>query len=453
MDKSEFYDVVGKLIVPLLTGSFIAGEIESSQRDFEVALGKSNSILLLKPTKIDDYRIILKRGQAFKSFEVNLARSIVHEIEKISNLNIHNKMYLSKLHNMVIEKSLIESITEAGSATVLGIINGLEKWSSRTYEGESVKLGILVNLGANADSVNPVNYSEILGSDFFALFTDGVSSFVEFDKSGSLLGYVNLKNPKVVPTISPYVFDKLARACNDKRIGIVLTEKGDILIFFARQLLFAKRNGNWCVYSHDEVIRLLYNNASYTAKQIRRSIYNTALDCSFSYKGACLVYINTDKTLEALSHIDAADIISEEHFNLKKKLELEESEKLYNISNAKIIVERYSLSYEEFLNKYKYKKTMSIRKIVAGKKLFELDRKLVEEMTSVDGATIVDHDGSIIAVGAIVKIEAGSQGGGRLAATTTMAKYGVSIKVSQDGVIQGFGADKNGKVKQIFNFG
>ena len=68
MDKNEFYEVVGKLIVPLFTGSFLAGETESSQRDLEVALGKGNSVLL-KPSKMDDYRIILKRGQAFKSFE------------------------------------------------------------------------------------------------------------------------------------------------------------------------------------------------------------------------------------------------------------------------------------------------------------------------------------------------------------------------------------------------
>lgn len=452
MDKTEFYDIVGKLIVPLFTGSFLAGEIESSQRDLEVALGKGNSILL-KPTKLDDYRIILKRGQPFKSFEVNLIRAIIHEIGDISNLNIEDKMYLRQLQDMAIEKALVESLTENGSETVLGIINDLEKWASRTYEGATVKLGIMVNLGVNSDSTNPVHYSEVLNKDFFALFTDGVSSFIEFDKSGILLGYMNLKNPKSVPTISPYVFDRLARVCNDKRIGIVLTEKGDILIFFSRQLVFAKRNGDWCVYSHDEVIRLLQNNVSYTAKQIRRAIYNTALDCSFAYKGACLVYINKDKTLDALNHIDAADIISEEHFNMKKELELAEAEKLYNIANAKKIIDKFSLTYEDFLNKNHYTKTMSIRKIVAGKKLFELDRKLVEEMTSVDGATIVDYDGTIIAVGAIIKIEAGSQGGGRLAATTTMAKYGVAIKVSQDGIMQGFSVDKQGRVKQIFNFG
>ena len=333
MGKEEFYDVVSKLIVPLFTGSVLAGEIESSQRDMEVALGAGNSVLL-KPSKIDDYRIVLKRGQAFKSFEVNLLRSIIRELYKISLLNIQDALYLRNLQNMAIEKALVESLTESGSSTILGIINGLEKWGSRTYEGSTVKLGIMVNLVQNADSINQVNYSQILNSDFFALFTDGISSFIEFDKTGYLLGYLNIKNPKSVPTICPYVFDKVARMCNDKRVGIVLTEKGDILIFYSRQLVFAKRNGLWCVYSHEEIIRLLYNNVSYTAKTIRRAIYNSALDCSFAYKGACLVYINKDKTKQALSHINAADIISEEHFNIKKQMELEEAEKLYNIGNA-----------------------------------------------------------------------------------------------------------------------
>lgn len=452
MEKEEFYNIVGKLIVPLFTGSYLAGEMESSSRDLEVALGKHNSILL-KPTKLDDYRIILKRGQAFKSFEVNLLRSIIHEINEISDSGIEERMYVSKLHQVAIEKALVESLTDTGSETILGIISALEAWSSRTYEGATVRLGILVNLGQNADHVNPVHFSDVLNKDFFALFTDGVSSFAEFDKSGMFLGYVNLKNPKSVSTISPYVYDRLSRICNDKRVGIVLTERGDILIFYARQLIFAKRNGNWCVYSHEEIIRLLYNNVSYTAKQIRRAIYNTALDCSFAYKGACIVYINKDKTLDALNHIDVADIISEEHFDMKKQIELEEAEKLYNLPNAKAVVDKFSLSYEDFLNKNKITKTMAIRKIINGKKLFELDRKLVEEMTSVDGATIVDHDGTIIAVGAIIKIEAGSQGGGRLAATTTMAKYGVAIKVSQDGIMQGFSVDKQNRVKQIFNVG
>ena len=453
MEKAEFYGFVNKLIIPLFTGSFIAGETESSSRDLEVALGKSNSVLL-KPSKLDEYRIILKRGQPFKSFEVNLIRAILEEMTNIAVYDFKDPVYVNKLQSVAIEKALIESITETASSTIIGIISLLESWATRTYEGSNVSAGIFVNL-ANVEDAEKgtVSYIDIMNKDFFALLTDGVSSFVEFDKNGYLLGYTNLKNIKSAQTVSPYIYDRVARSCNDKRIGIVLTDKGDILIFHARQLLFAKRAGKWCVYSHDEVIRLLYNNVSYTAKQIRRAIYNTALDCSFGYKGACIIYLNKDKTIDALKYIDSADIISNSHFEMKKQIELEEADKLYNLGNARHIRDDYNCNFEEYLDRNLCFKSKAIIKIIAGKKLHELDRKLLEELVSIDGATVIDFDGTIIAVGAIIKIEAGSLGGGRLAATKSMARYGVGIKVSQDGVMQGFSADKHGKIKQIFNVG
>ncbi len=452
MDKLQFYDFVNKLIVPLFTGSYVAGETESSSRDLEVALGKRNSVLL-KPSKTDEYRIILKRGQAFKSFEVNIIRAILEEMTVISSYDFNNAVYLQKLQGVAIEKALIESVTDTASETIIGIISVLEKWSTRTYEGNNVSMGIFVNLSALNEKEKSVSYIDIIDNDFFARLTDGISSFIEFDKNGKLNGYVNLKSTKFAPTVSPYMYDRVARSCNDKRIGIVLTTKGDILIFYSRQLMFAKRNGRWCVYSHDEVIRLLYSNVSYTAKQIRRAIYNTALDCSFGYKGACIIYLNKDKTREALQHIDGADIISKPHFEIKKQIEIEEAGKLYNLNKPKENERDYNCSYEEFMDKYNCIKSKSIATIISGKKLYELDRTLLEELVAIDGAMVVDFDGTIIAVGAIIKIEAGSLGGGRLAATKNMAKYGVGIKVSQDGVMQGYSADKHGRVKQIFNVG
>ena len=453
MTKEEFYETVNDLFVPLFTGSFVAGEIESSSRDLEVALGKSNTVLL-KPSKMDDYRIILKRGQAFKTYEVNLIRSILSELNYIAQMQITDGIYLAHLREMAIEKSLVESITDVGVDTVLGILRGLEAWSTRTYEGEDLGFGVLVNLAASTDDANTVKYNKIMNNDFFSLFTDGDSSFIEFDVYGNMLGYVSLKNPKKVSTISPIFFDKVARVCNERRVGLVLTKRGDILIFYNRQLMFAKRHGTWCVYCHDEIIRLLQGNVSTGAKQIRRAIYNTAFDCSYSHHGACIAYLDKDRTRDALMHIDAADIISEEHFNIKKELELEEAGKLYNMSNAKAIEEKYNVTYNEFLQKHQFVKTMMLRKVISGRKLFELDRQFVEEMTSVDGAIVVDHDGTIIAVGAIIKIEAGSKGGGRLAATQTLAKYGVAIKVSQDGIMQGFAYDKKiKKVKELFYVG
>jgi hypothetical protein len=71
-------------------------------------------------------------------------------------------------------------------------------------------------------------------------------------------------------------------------------------------------------------------------------------------------------------------------------------------------------------------------------KFQELDRRFRQELLAIDGATLIGHDGTVLAVGAILKIEGGSTGGGRLAAAQTLSQYGLGIKVSQDGPIQGF---------------
>ena len=455
MEKTEFYKVVNKLILPLFTGSFIDGEEESSTRDSEVAFGKRNS-LLIKPSKLDEYRLILKRGQPFQNFEVNLLRSILNEIDKISALGLDDESYVSVLQNNAIEKSICASISDSETANIMfGIITELEKWAARTYEGKKIAIGIIINTSIDtSDQPETISYSDIMAKDFFALLSDGIDSYIEFDKKGNLAGYVQMERVKKVPNIAPYEFEKVARYCNEKRIGIVLTQNGDFLIFKNRELLFSKRMGTWNIYSHEEVIQLLSNRGNYSLKDIRRSVYYTALDTSFAYSGGCIIYLNKDTVEGALTHINAHDILDEKYFEIKKKQELEDAGKLYNLQTLATVEAIYNVPYQIFLEQQHCVKAECLRKIISGKPFHELSRKLRQELVSMDGATVIDSEGTIIAVGAILKIEAGSDGGGRLAAATTLSKYGIAIKISQDGILKAFYQDKkNGKVKTLFTVG
>jgi hypothetical protein len=67
----------------------------------------------------------------------------------------------------------------------------------------------------------------------------------------------------------------------------------------------------------------------------------------------------------------------------------------------------------------------------------------------IDGATILNYQGEILAVGAIIKISGGT-GGGRLAATETLAPHGTAIKISADGMVKAFNAVKGGKPEVAF---
>jgi len=456
MEKVEFYKIVDKLILPLFTGSFIDGEEESSTRDSEVAFGKKNS-LLIKPSKTDEYRLVLKRGQPFQTFEVNLLKAILAELNNISQLEFADDSYISVLQENAIEKSICKSIcdNEETVTSMFGIINELEKWAARTYEGKKTAIGIIINLAVDiSEQAEVLKYHDVINKEFFALLSDGVDSYVEFDKKGNLIGYVQMNKVKKMPSIAPLEFVNVSRYCNERKIGIVLTKTGDFLIFKNRNLLFSKRAGNWNIYSHEEVIQLLSYRGNYSLKDIRRSVYFTALDTSYAYNGGCIVYLNKDMADSALMHINAHDIIDERYFEMKKAQELEYAGRLYNLQTLSSVEAVYNVPYLTFLQEQKCIKSQTLRKLINGKPFHELSRKLRQELVSMDGATVIDSDGTIIAVGAILKIEAGSEGGGRLAAATTLSKYGVAIKISQDGVIKAFYPDKkNGKVKTLFTVG
>ncbi len=454
MLKEEFYKIVENMILPLFTGTVINGEELSSSRDSEVAFGKQNT-LLIKADKSDEYRLVLKRGQAFKSFELNLLKSILNEINFISTLELKDANYVRTLQLHAVEKSICLSIVDEETAsTMLGIIGELEKWSSRTYEGMQVALGIIIDQSSNSIQADKLHYSQIMNKEFFALLSDGINSYIKYDREGNLIGSIQLSKSSRFACIAPNDYEDIAKFCNDKYIGIVLTPVGDLLIFKNRTLLFAKRSGQWNVYSHEELVRLLSNRGSYSVKEIRRSIYYTALDSSFKYSGGCIVYLNSDMVENALTHINAHDILDEKYFEIKKAQVIANANKLYNLASLSQVEATYDVSYDEFLENQKCYKAKCLRKIIGGKPFQDLNRKLRQELVGMDGATVIDADGTVIAVGAILKIEAGSEGGGRLAAATTLAKYGIAIKISQDGMLKAFYADKKlGKIKTLFTVG
>lgn len=441
MEKDKFYTVLTKLILPLFTGSILMGEEESSSREAEVALGKQNS-LLIKPDKTADYRFIMKRGRPYQSFEISLLKNILHELNEINDSSLYDPTYLLTLQEKAVEKAVCDSVDSSASSVMLGLVNALTRWSHRTYEGKPVNFGIIINLADNCEDRN-LHYSNIVATDFFALLSDGKKSFIEFNREGYLIGYVALNKIKSYVTTAPNDYAYIAKYCGDRKIGVVLTETGDMLIFKNKSLMFSKRRGKWNIYSHEEVVQLLSYRSTHSVKEVRRAVYLTALDCSFKYSGGIIVYLKRDMSSLALTHIDARDILHENYYNTKKQQQLEEADKLYNLNQSQDIKDYYADDFETFLAKNCCFKSICLKQIIQGKKFQDLNRQMREDILAMDGATIIDYDGTIIAAGAILKIEAGSiSGGGRRAAAIALAKYGVALKISQDGEIQGFASDK-----------
>ncbi len=136
--------------------------------------------------------------------------------------------------------------------------------------------------------------------------------------------------------------------------------------------------------------------------ELRKAVYEACLDASFARSGACI--------------------------GLLRKGELD------RFHNQKV-VEPADLFATCTSHKAR------IAKEVVRSRLFQnIPRGIRKELLALDGALILKHDGEVLAAGAIVELQGvgRSNQGGRSAAAKALSRFGLGIKVSEDGLIAGY---------------
>ena len=430
----------------MFTGSEIVGEEESGPRDACVAQGVGGA-LLVKFDKEDDYRFVIKRVQPFKNFEISLVKSIIDEMQSIYRAGLETA-YIHGLESSVIQRAICKALSPSAHRTLEKVLALVSNWGLRTYEGNKAKFGFIISNRKAPKDINPnMKIAQILKQDFIALLSDGIHTGIEVSSDGFLVGYQAFTKQAKEDLLTPYEYLNLASLCTGSKVGVGLSIDGDVLVFKDKQLLFAKRNGAWVCFSHEEIIGKLAERSG-EVEELRRAIYLSALDTSFARNGGCLVHVNNSDKYNVLKHISSADILFKDGYDFKMQESINQS-----FFRTGDVQESYK-PYDEFLKEERCNKSATLIKIINGRKFQELSRKLRQELMAIDGATIIDYEGNIMAVGAIIKIEAGSTGGGRLAAAKTLSNYGVSMKISNDGRIEGFRMDRSKlRVKPIFVIG
>jgi hypothetical protein len=144
--------------------------------------------------------------------------------------------------------------------------------------------------------------------------------------------------------------------------------------------------------------------------RLRKAIYESALDASFARTGA------------GIGVVAGGD-----------------SEKQWK---------RIATKSDDYLFPAKSNKAKALVAMIRRKRFNALDRRFRQELLAIDGATIISHQGVILAVGAILKIKGGSASGGRLAAAQELSRLGLGIKISQDGPIRGYRGTQRSRGKE-----
>lgn len=401
MNEQLLREIAGDFLEPLISGSRLeVGSSPSKKGDACVARRDICSIEF-KADKPDLYRLTLRRSQPFERdgagrvSEKKVIESFVDVVRTMAGglVTPYKGDILAAFPRRVVAKALSSDL--AMQDTLLAALDQLALWAGQQYEGKPITAALGFDPQLNGGSVALAQFAK---EAFSSVLSNGFDTLVTCSVAGEVAGLETLSLPAQAPLFSPYRLGAVSEWAQNGRIALVLNRIGEILVFQDSELRFARRSGRWHFLTHAPVITQMGGPDN---KDLRRAIYATCLDASFARTGACIGIVTSGHTKKWPEFA----VLKDDHIG--------------GVST----------------------KAKTLTAMVAGRKFQELDRRLRQELVAIDGATLVDRTGALLAVGAILKIPGGSTGGGRLAAAKALGKLGVGIKVSQDGGIKGYHAD------------
>lgn len=409
MKQSQFLEIVQRFLVPMFPGSRIEG-FQPRQQTRVVAKGQNDRSLWIKLRKEGETSLSISRTQEFTEADLLVVGhflEVIREIEPQSEKSFFGDLLYSSIRR-VVSRSVAED-----DELVLRLLDQAQSWAEQTYEGKPIAAAIGIN--PHEEQSSDLHIEDILQEDYGPVLTNGNDTLLEISVSGHVVGHRVVVANGDLP-MSPERWAPLAKWACDGRVVVALNRTGESLVFANGSLEFAKRRGAWRRFAHNSVIARL-NRFGKLDQALRKSIYETSLDISFARTGGC---------------IGVAKDIND----------------IWDLGEKKVIAE------EDWLDTAKSTKSRYFAAILKKEKFQNLPRQLRAEIAAVDGALILDQDGEIWAVGAIMQIESGTTGGGgRLAAAKALAAYGGAVKISADGGIRGFHAGGDGKISEIFTVG
>jgi hypothetical protein len=286
---------------------------------------------------------------------------------------------------------------EGDIGSVLRFVRSL---TQETYENERLSYGLVVS--SRAEGTEPI--SQAFDSKRLKCLTDGFSTALLLDGHGRIAGYTSLQvSAREAFSLSrrPWWVAGLAERSADLRgVGIALGRSGEMAIVYRGRLWFSHRSGRWQIWNHTEIIDRLQAEWHGRGKrgnvdEVLRYLYHLALDMSFRGSGCLLVILLSWKHLGNLL-ISTTDAVG---------------------SRGRGAIER------------------SLDTLFGHKRVQFVDRRILADVASLDGAVIVDRNGSVLAYGAMTKPASGSNQGARTRAAVAASKFGLVIKVSSDGQI------------------
>lgn len=293
-----------------------------------------------------------------------------------------------------------------------------------TYENQPISTGVLL-LAADEDPVSrypaaerdAVHYTGALTSikSFYRL-ADGRRTVFLVNRDGRLLDIVDVARWAAeaqpgtaleVPCAQAY--QAHARATiGGGHVCVVLNPRREIKVFAEGSQVFSFSHADWRLL--DQTAKYVLWQAAVGSAPLAERLFRTALDLSDARQGALFVVLK--HPIASLAQLVAST----------DRLDME----LLVQHAGPAVPSRRDLLH-----------------VLAGRSITELDPSVLAALATLDGATVTDTDGTLLAVGAILRHPLSSEHvkmdglaeGARTTAALAASRFGPVLKVSEDGLI------------------
>lgn len=384
MTIDELREALDVYLAPLLSAQVLPTVLKCKPSNPRVA-SLDPTRTAIKADKLGVERIVLSRRPGFTPEELVITKDFVEELVAIHEAA--GPEYRAELFTFLPVRAISRHL--GGLAAVNLILHQFVAWSARTYEGSAIASSIGVDPNAHGKATS---LAEVFKEDFSAVVSNGFDTLLVVTPNCEISGSDQLPAHHAGLNYAPYRLGAIAEWAFDGRIALVLNRLGEQLVFKNSRLIFAKRRGEWQYYAHELYLREMRLPQN---RLLREAIYQSCLDVSFARAGGCIIVVRSGAMAKVDDIISDSDLITGGAPSIKAR---------------------------------------TIQAMVDGK-FQDLDRRLRQELLSLDGAMVLDHVGNIVAAGAIISVPAGSEGGGRTAAAKKGSGLGLGIKISEDGGI------------------
>lgn len=314
----------------------------------------------------DTHHLRFQRPLAFSAQETSLLQAYVEALHEFGRVP---RVFATTASEDVLTRAIAASSTSSPeqARTLETVMQAVVRYATRTYEGVRVAVNLCIDLH---DDASGLPFSIFLDQSWAPVLGSGLNTAIQLTSDGSIGTILDLDSTDNADTIlAPENFTRLAEWTRTQgRIGMSVTRSGEVYFFAAGQLQFARRNARWQGFP----LTLLGNAGWFgtskrqMARELKRDVLTSLLDASAAHHGACLGVIVLDQVAKVLQLINPEDAW-ESDANVRRRL-------------------------------FGQAQTFG-----------SLSRRRRLELLSMDGATLIDQRGAILAGGAILRVPGGDR--------------------------------------------